>query len=640
MNRQSFKDWIENERRQAELEGRILPPNQLVPFRAIFSLPALFLGAIGCITLFTLKWPYTLILLIVFGLIFKFEEWYGRPSASMVSIATVGVAICVAVVGRAPVAICLAIATANSAVLYRARTAFEPDGLSAKLIAGFYRIALSVNFVVAALWGLSFFLSRIPLVFLLDCGDYLNKTKMWLKGVEAEASSFFALLVVLYVASLYFNFGKAVVERLWNWSKLAEKIVGQVTLVLATIAAFTFVAGSASGCIEDRIEKDRQEAIADYSNAIWKIQLLLREKIEFEIVEMEYNQSSSVAKDALTREDALLARKIPYQYFKAGVQHMDKEQLLGKNEYALDMLNDLEKYRQKDDSKHQDNADELPPSGFTLHQLEKLEEDANALSAVPEGPTPPWLKGIGPDVLGKIVELCISSDRIPFLQNLSDRVPMMGKLVDVAFDAIDDAVADKIGKAAREIVANRGRGDSKPISVAIEDEARLLSSQIKPPVPSTADWSNLMMMIARNEAQSNLADQEFMDDLKSAIEDEQRAERVDEFRLKRLKQPDMPVGEALQDVYSDHSTDPIIDMTSLDTLINLNKTFQLYEGEIGAIAYKNEKKDPRVLEILGSEEDHFIRIGRSQAEINTGGQSGFTTGDPIQDDPMKPKTPQ
>jgi len=571
-------------------------------------------------------------------LAFFYELLIGRRNASVVQLTLVGFLAVDAVAVKASVGICLLLACAGSIVFWRAKSVFRHDGLVGRLLPGLFQMAASIAGVAGVLWVFSFYLRNVPPQHLLDLGRHLNTAIHVFDVVEKATTSAFILLIAMY---LWLQFGpketvlssratqegsrsKTLVANMWNWATKSSGLRDRLSLILVCVAAFTFIATGPQNSPLQELNSARAKALSDYQDVVWQVELSLRAEVIFEVAQSIYDKVPPSVRASAAVENELNLRAIPAAYYLSGFSGMSTQQLINAQDRGTEWRNSIANQTHGALENERLGVRSVPPAGVSLRDLEGLKEEAQAMSGHEENQSLPWMNGLGPKVVSKFVELEVSSDRIPILRLVGAQMPLVGKLLDIAFDAIDESISEKIDTLAEQIVRDRASGRIQSLNQGLELARVDIVRRFTVPLLSSADLTQIEQEVGTNRKAADAAQERFNADLKMALDQETQKVNHDIMLFKELAPSDtddllallngpqyadlLPFDPQLRQLRDELNSHDV----SMERLRDEVKAYDFAEGKIAEFVYSHPSKAVILDHVLGKDYVRYEEMGSDQ----------------------------
>jgi hypothetical protein len=454
----------------------------------------------------------------------------GRRTRVVVLIgATLALAIA-AGVEHATVGLCLLITSFNAIELFQARPACASDALLSAPAASLLKIWCTMAAVSGVVLVISYWLGQIPPANLLPWADRLEPVDKLLETAEKVSEALLLSLVVFYfVAASHWRGAHGAYTKTWRGILFSRRILDNASLLLACVAAFSFTAGRSSDGPTEKLTEARAKVLSEkYQDVIWTVELEIRKHALLQIANEALDSSPPSVRAALAEENALLTRPTPPFYFKENRSRLTADDLRAAKEAQTERseafrraaLGLLEAEKKKDATKRE--LISLPP-GVSQRQLESAIAQVRDFDHSERPPY--WLNDTAWEGIEETVKLGVSEDRVSVLKLIGEQMPLAGKLIEVAFDAVDESVLTKIRPFAVEIVDRRLKGVPADLASAVKYAADIIRQQVVAHNPSWRDWT---VLEAASHSKIEAADhaqrafEVFRRDLLAAIASEKR----------------------------------------------------------------------------------------------------------------------
>jgi hypothetical protein len=426
------------------------------------------------------------------------------------------------------------------------------------------------------------------------------------------------VLISLYVISCLANRSVRQISTLWGWSASVRVALGRLSLISATLGAFSFVAGSTVDGPMVELTELHAKALSDYREIIWQVELTLRSELGIRVADQAFGSSPASVRELAVSESFAAPLSIPAVYYKnGGSSPMTAEQLIAVKDPLNEARQTLSRQASAALEKEYSSKSWLPPADATLDGLQKVSNEALRSKFASPEQVPVWMTGIGPEVFEKTVALVLSSDRIPLLKLIAERTPIAGKLIDIVVEAIDGTVSSRVEEAAKEIVKERMDGKIGTLQQGIAERVTALIQYVHPAASSESAWAPTEVAEHSVQIQTRAAQSRFEDDIEHAIVSKTAELRSEIERFQKLapgdgsgdlrkvlENPQSMENPALKRLHDSLESEEI----SLEKLKAVEKARGFAERRIGLYA-ANPSHLESAERILGDRFSRYWRIG-------------------------------
>jgi hypothetical protein len=564
--------------------------------------------------------------IIAVGSVAYLEEKLGRRITAWLLVALAAAVAVSLAIEHASVGVCVLVFWVGSFALYRARSAFEPESAIDRIVHHLFTLQVTVAAVASGIWLISIRISKAPPDSILEWREAVNRAIRYVEIAEKISTALLIVGILLYIAIAISDErrGAKPFSNLWTWITSSRNQIERVSLVLAAVAAFSFIAGDPDGGPLEELNQATAKALEQYRDIVWQVELTLRSEVAFEAAQSLMEGSPAAIQNAVATEEQLNLRNTPSAYFASPSLHLNLDQLLKIGDPVADRRADVETPTQAALGSERHRLTSLPPAHTSLHRLSAVQGEAQKPEHQIAPDAPAWLKGQGADVLENVVELGVSPDRIPVLKAIGDQMPLVGQLIGAVFDSFDEQITDAIKSAAERIVADRIRGKTNSLWESVPEQARIIRALRPESIPTPATWRK-WGAIARTESEADAAQAQFNADLRLALRDQEEDIARDNALYAQLdpRHPDQSDLRALLNSAQYASTvadDPKLSRgqkllnsneISLDRLKAQQHAFEFAENQIGLYVVDTPPGQREAIEALIPRDirRHYEEIG-------------------------------